>query len=140
MRQVSAGGVAGGALACTAKVGCPSGRVAGKHVLDLQCRAQRVVNLLMESVGEVLDLCLGQLRGWRGLGGVSLTQKRTDRAAVAIMQQDLGADEIGAFIPSAGMGAVAGAALGGINETPAIGGSLVHYMFVGRSGRERGTP
>src|SRR5215469_8212110 len=83
---------------------------------------------------QVLDLGAGKIRRWRGLGLMALFQERPDRAAIAIVEDDQRADEVGSVLAAAGGRAVAGDALGDIDFFAAFGRFGVDYVLIGRAG------
>ena len=61
------------------------------------------------------------------------------RAAVTVVENDLGADQVGAALRAAGVRPVAGDALGGIDLAAAQGGGFVDHLLIGRArGKGRG--
>src|SRR5690349_17783927 len=65
-----------------------------------------------------------------------LGEVRADRAAVAIVKNDLGADQVGAAIAAAGVRAVTGDALGRVHLSPTGRGFFVDHLLIGGTGRE----
>ena len=65
---------------------------------------------------------------------MAFLEERSDGAAVAIVQEDLGADEVGALIAAAGVGAVTVDALGGIDFAATVGGFGIDHVLVGGPG------
>src|SRR5579862_8693162 len=65
-------------------------------------------------------------------------QEGPDGAAVAIVQDDFGADQVGAAIGAASVGAVAGDALGGVNFASPAGGGFIDDLLVGGTRGEGG--
>src|ERR1700678_1195595 len=76
--QISRRRVTAGALAFAVEIGGAGPGVASKNVLNLKRGAQRIVDLLMEGVREILNLRLSELRRWRRLRGMAFFEERPD--------------------------------------------------------------
>src|SRR6202041_3693585 len=95
---------------------------------------------LMDGVREVHNLRLSELRDRRGLGRMAFFEERPDGAAVAVVKDDLRADQVSAALGAAGARSVAGDALGGIDFAAADGGGFVDDLLIGGTWGEGGAP
>jgi hypothetical protein len=100
--------------------------------LYVERAAHGLVNLEVHELGDILDLGLGQVRSRRSLGGMPPPQEWPDLVGIAVVQNQYGADQIGAPVGAPGMRAVAIDALGGPHLAATVGGGGIHHVLVVR--------
>src|SRR5262249_39946983 len=112
VREIARGRVASGTPPGAVEIGGAGLRIAGEHILDLECGPQGVEEFPVEGMREIFDLSLRQLSGGRGLGRVAVLKEWPDRATVAVVQNDFGTDQIGPAVAASCVCTVARDAFG----------------------------
>jgi hypothetical protein len=85
----------------------------------------------VDEVGQIFNLSSGVSGGFAGLGRMVLFENGSDLIAVAIAEDDDGADKIGSVLRATGARAMAGDALGRVDFLPALGCFLIHDVLIG---------